>query len=94
MVKERERVTIVVDPGSELAEALEVVDEKMIVLVSNGRRYVIKRDPIDPGEGGDAEAFREALRAVAGTLTPEEGEQLKQDIYRWREEGTRPPDRP
>ena len=45
-------------------------------------------------EDEDAEAFREALRRAAGTFTPEEGEQLKQNIYRWREEGTRPINRP
>ena len=83
MIKTRERVTIEVEPGSELAQALDVVDEKMIVLTSNGRQYVIERAPLDPGSRSDAEAeaFREALRAVVGTLTPEEGEQLK---GRWR----------
>jgi hypothetical protein len=94
MVRARESVTIEVEPGSELAKALEGVDEKVIVLVSDGQRYVIDREPLDPGDASDREAFREALRAAAGTFTPEEGERLKQDIYRWREEGTRSFDQP
>jgi hypothetical protein len=94
MVKERESVTIAVEPGSELARALEAVDEKVIVLVSSGRRYVIERDPLGAVDDEDAETFREALRAAGRVFTPEEAERLKQDIYRWREEGTRPPDRP
>ena len=93
MVKERERVTIEVAPESELARALAEVDEKEIVLVSNGRRYVIDRAPVDPSHSSDREAFREALRAAGRIFTPEEAERLKQDIYRWREEGTRPIDR-
>ncbi|MDQ3225548.1 MAG: hypothetical protein M3Q50_02795 [Chloroflexota bacterium] len=90
MVKEREMVTIQLDPESELAKALAGVDTKPIVLVSNGRRFVVSHDPFDPVDDYDPEAFRTALRAAAGTFTPEEGERLKQDIYRWREEGTRP----
>jgi hypothetical protein len=39
----------------------------------------------------DPEAVREALRAAAGTFTPEEGERLKRDIYRRRAEGSKPP---
>jgi hypothetical protein len=49
---------------------------------------VVTRKPSDP-EDDDAE-FHEALRAVAGTPTPEEAEHRIQDIYRWREEGSRP----
>jgi hypothetical protein len=94
MVKERERVTIAVDPGSERTRALEAVDDKEIILVSDGRRYVIDRASVDPADSSDREAFREALRTAGRIFTPEEAERLEQDIYRWREEGTRPLDRP
>ena len=87
--------TITLDPESELAKALEPIcndRNESITFISNGRRYIASRDPMDWVKD-DAEAFREALRAVVGTLTPEEGERLKRDIYRWREEGSRlPPD--
>lgn len=94
MVKERELVTVEIDPESELAHALAAAVEKPIVLVVNGARFHVSRDESTPAADNDREAFREALRAVVGTLTPEEGERLKRDIYRWREEGTRPIDRP
>jgi hypothetical protein len=81
MVKDRERVTIEIDPNSELGRALRAADEPEAVR--------IEHDADD-----DAEAFRASLRASAGIFTPEEAEQLKQNIYRWREEGTRPIDRP
>jgi hypothetical protein len=93
MVRERETVTIELDPASELAKALKAAGKHPITLVSDGRRYLVSRDPLDAVDD-DAEAFREALRAAAGTFTPEEGERLKRDIYRWREEGTRPINRP
>jgi hypothetical protein len=94
MVTEREMVAIEVDPGSELAEALAAVDEKRVVLVSNGRRYAVSRARTEPEDDADQESFRAAIRAAAGTFTPEEAEELKQNIYRWREEGSRPLNRP
>ena len=42
----------------------------------------------------DPERVRTALREVARSMTREEGERIKELIYRGREEGTRPPDRP
>ena len=85
-------VTLKVDPQSEIAKALEAMDTEPVVLVSNGERFRVSRDEITPAN--DDEEFEEALRAVVGTLTPEEAERRTQDIYRWREEGSRPIDRP
>ena len=85
-------VTLKVDPQSEIAKALEAMDTEPVVLISNGERFRVSRDETTPAI--DDEEFGEALRAVVGTLTPEEAERRIQDIYRWREEGTRPIDRP
>jgi hypothetical protein len=87
-------VTIEVEPESVLAKALDAAEESPIVLISKGHRYVVRRDPGDQVVDEDLEEFRAALRAAAGTFSPEEGEQLKNDIYRWREEGSRPINRP
>lgn len=89
-----ETMTITVDPESELGRALDRVEEAPIVLVRNGFRYRVTRDPDDPWANYDPERFLEVLREVAGTLTPEEGERIKELIYRGREEGTRPITRP
>ena len=96
MVKAREQqmVTIEIESKSKLTKALAAAGKEPITLVSNGQRYVVRRDPDDLWADYDPEAVREALRAAAGTFTPEEGERLKRDIYRWREEGTRPIDGP
>lgn len=90
MVKQHERVTIDLDPESELAQALAEAGRVPVGLVSNGRRYVVSRDPDDLWDDYDAEEFEKALDAVVGTLTPEQGERFKELIYRGREEGTRP----
>lgn len=90
MVKQRERVSIDLDPESELAKALAEAGRTPVGLVSNGRRYVVSRDPDDFWDDYDEEMFRAALDAVVGTMTPEEGERFKELIYRGREEGTRP----
>lgn len=94
MVKEREMVTIELEPESELAKALAAAGKTPVVLVSNGDRYVVSRQPVEPTDDYDPEDFRAALRAAAGTFTSEEAEELRQNIYRWREEGTRPLSRP
>lgn len=90
MITEREPLTVVVDPENELGRALATARERRIVVVSNGDRFSVTRETSAPENERDASAFLEALRAAAGTFTPEEGEQLKQNIYRWREEGSRP----
>jgi hypothetical protein len=41
-----------------------------------------------------SDAVLAGLHAAAGTLRPEEGERIKELIYRGREEGTRPLSRP
>ena len=95
MVEERAIITIEVDPESELARALASEDEKAVVLVSNGARFeVMRAEDVGSGANHDPERIREALRTASGIFTPEEAERLKRDIYRWREEGTRPIDRP
>ena len=91
MVDVTEEIVIHIDPGSELANARGSAGKNPVTIVSNGRRYVAARDSFDPVRDDDPEAFEEALRAVVGTLTPEEGEQWKRNIYRWREEGSKPP---
>lgn len=94
MVKEREVVTIELDPESELAQALAGVDKKPIVLVSDGERFRESRAEQDAAADYDAEAVRAALRAAAGTITPEEGERLKRTIHPWRDEEGRRIDPP
>lgn len=89
----REAKTITIDPGSELDHVLDEASEAPILLTRNGVRYRLSIED-DPWANYDPEAVRAAVRAIAGTITPEEGERLKAELYRAREEGTRPIDRP
>lgn len=85
--------TIHVDPDSELGHALAEGTEP-VFLESAGARFRVVRTADDIWSGYDPERLLASVRAAAGTLTPEEGEELKELIYRGREEGMRPPDRP
>ena len=69
----KEPLTITIDPDSELGRALVETDGLPIVLERNGARFRVTREPDDPWANYDPEKVRAALRAVAGTLTPDEG---------------------
>jgi hypothetical protein len=73
-------LTITIDPDSELGRALDEANGNPIVLVREGVRFRLTRDPDDPWASYDPEKVRDGLKKVAGLLTPEEG--------------TRPIDRP
>jgi len=90
----KEPLTIVIDPDSELGRALGETDGGPVVLLRNGTRFRVTRDSDDPWANYDPEKVREGLREIAGTLSPAEGERIKELIYRGREEGTRPITRP
>ena len=90
----KERLTINIDPDSELGRALDENDGELVVLVRNGRRFRVTPDADDPWANYDPENVRAGLRKFVGMLTPEEGERIKEAIYRGREEGTRPLERP
>jgi hypothetical protein len=85
-------LTITIDDDSELGRALDAHPREPITLVRGWHRFRFVPDQDDPWANYDPERLREAIREVAGTLTPEEGDRIKEAIYRAREEGTRPPD--
>ena len=91
----RESKMIHVDPDSELGRHLAGAADQPIVLESNGKRYRLMREGHDDvWVNYDPEAVRRTVARFAGSITPEEGERLKAELYRAREEGSRPPDRP
>jgi hypothetical protein len=90
----KEPLTITIDPDSELGRALDQPGEEPVVLLCNGTRFRVTRDADDPWANYDPEKVLEGLHEIAGTLSPAEGERIKELIYRGREEGTRPITRP
>jgi hypothetical protein len=88
--------TIEVAPGGELDRILDEAGGAPLRLVRGGERFRLDReaDEDDIWADYDPERARAGIRAAAGAWTDIDGESLKEYIYRAREEGTRPPDRP
>jgi hypothetical protein len=93
-MKTKEPRTIHLDPDSELARALANADDTPVLLANNGTRFRVVRVDDDPWADYDPEKVRAGLRKFAGMISPEEADRIKEQIYRGREEGTRPLDRP
>jgi hypothetical protein len=89
-----EPTIIHVTPGSELDRLVETAKETQVILEKEGVRYRLTREGVEPWIHYDPEAVRAAVRAAAGTISAEEGNALKEYIYRAREDGSRPADRP
>ncbi|HKG24441.1 MAG TPA: hypothetical protein VKB09_02285 [Thermomicrobiales bacterium] len=85
---------ITVDDETNLDRLLDKAANKPVRLERNGVVYRLAREEADPWAGYDPERVRDGLRRYAGTLTQAEGERLKEQIYRSRDEGTRPINRP
>jgi hypothetical protein len=94
MVKERSRVAIEIDATSDLARALRDDDAQPVILVSDGIEYDVVRLGGSLRHADKSERLRAALQPAPGIFSPEEAEELKQNIYKWREAGTRPIGRP
>ncbi len=89
-----ESLVIAVTPDSELAHLIEGAAGRPVLLEKDGVRYRLERDEDDVWRGYDPEAARAGIRAAAGSWSDLDAEQLKAAIYRAREEGSRPLDRP
>jgi hypothetical protein len=88
-----------VEPDSELAHLLDDADGRPIVLIKGRERFRVTREATgetasDPWANYDPEKLMEGVRAAAGAWADVDTEALKKNIYRWREEGSRPSDRP
>jgi hypothetical protein len=77
-----------------LGRALDETAVEPVVLLRGSTRFRVTRDSDDPWATYDSENVLEGLHEIAGTLSPAEGERMKELIYRGREEGTRPITRP
>lgn len=94
-----EAKVINVEPDSELAHLLDDAEGRPLVLIKGRERFRVTRESIeessnDPWTKYDPEKLMEGVRAAAGAWADVDTEALKENIYRWREEGSRPADRP
>ena len=87
-----------VEPGSALDRALQDAGDTTIEIERDGVRYRLERLPESPAEelweGYDPELALAGMRTAAGSWSDVDPEHLKAEIYRAREEGSRPSDRP
>lgn len=92
----REPKTIRIEAGSDIACLLKEVERRPLILELDGRRYALDlENPLDR-EWTEEEAaqVRAALAEVAGSWADLDAEQMIENIYRSREEGSRPAYRP
>ncbi|MGH2530810.1 MAG: hypothetical protein ACRDJW_00760 [Thermomicrobiales bacterium] len=89
--------TVTVEPDSDVARLIDEAGDRPLVLITNGRRYRLEREETendDPWADYDPEKAKAGILAAAGSWSDVDTEQMIADIYRWREEGSRPADPP
>lgn len=91
MVHEPEAIHIADD--SELARLLKHIEIRPIRLEKDGVVYRVIRED-NAWAGYDPAKVRAAVRATAGSWADLDADALIADLYRAREEGSRPADRP
>lgn len=80
--------TIKVTPGSELAGILQEAAVRPVLLEQDGTRFVVEAD--EPFARYDPEAALAGIRKGAGSWADLNPDEVKEYIYRAREQGTRP----
>lgn len=78
---------------TDISIVLSAANQAPVLVEKDGRVYRVSPEPEDLSVGYDPAAVRRVLQTYADLLTPEEGKQQIADIYRAREEGTRPESR-
>ncbi len=89
----REANIIHVEPDSELGRLLDQVDGTPLLLEKDGVHYILSREDEARPAMSDAE-YQRILDETIGSWSDVDAEALIDYIYRGREEGTRPADRP
>jgi hypothetical protein len=95
MAKEAKRIRIT--DSTTLGEVLGEAATTPLLLEKDGDLYRLDRvqsQPDDVFAGYDPQVARAGMRAAAGSWSDIDAEALKAHIYRAREEGTRPLNRP
>lgn len=92
--------TIAVEPGGEIDRLLAEADGAALILVRDGVRYRLHRDEpggestrADPWANYDPNKALAGMLEAAGSISEAEADEMIANIYRWREEGSRPFDR-
>ena len=93
----REPRKIKVTPGSELANLLEEAGALPLLIEKDGELYrldLMKKEPEDIFARYDPDAAMAGIKEAAGSWKDIDPEAFKERLYRAREEGTRPYQKP
>ncbi len=86
---------IKIRPNSEIARLLEDARDQPLVLESNGVTYRLYREePENIWQDYDPEKARRTIAELAGSWVDIDTDRMIQELYRAREEGSRPETRP
>jgi hypothetical protein len=85
---------IEVEPDSDLARLLRQAREQPVVIESGGELFRLGRESASDGTASDPQRVIQGMEEARGVITPEEAEEWIENIYRWRQEGSRPSDEP
>ena len=93
----RQLRTIQVEEGSDLAHLLESAECEPVILEKDGTRYRLARESVETENiwsGYDPDKVRKTVAKLAGRWADLHTDALIENLYRAREEGTRPASRP
>ncbi len=92
---DKESRTILVEPGSELADLVAEASTTPVLLEKDGIRYrLVVEDGDDIWTDYDPDKVVAVLDKLAGSLSDEDADKLIAAIYEAREGGSRPSERP
>ena len=98
MVTTPKRIHIEGEIGTDLEAILDDANSGPVLVERDGKVYLVSLTPEASDEdlwaGYDPERAQQVLEEVAGSWADIDTDKLIEDIYRYREQGTRPPDRP
>lgn len=90
-----EHKPIRITPDSELARFLDAGGETPVLLEKNGKLYRLIEEPAEDDRGRyDPEKVKSAIRSTTGSWSDIDPDKFIADLYRAREEGSRPATRP
>ncbi|MGB8645134.1 MAG: hypothetical protein WCF84_07845 [Anaerolineae bacterium] len=93
MLTEPKRVKV--NPNSEIARLLEEAREHPLVLESNGEIYrIYHEEPENIWANYDPDKVKRTLAETAGSWADLDTDRMIQELYRAREQGSRPETRP
>ncbi len=86
---------IKIKPNSEIARLLEDARDQPLVLESNGVTYRLYREELENiWQDYDPEKAKRTIAEMAGSWADIDTDRMIQELYRAREEGSRPETRP